>query len=756
MNEIQSGMSIDEIVRAGMNVVNGDEYKKAFVAVSHATADVLKKTLGPFGHTTVIDDGQFRYSTKDGWSLMNRLGFGDPLYNTMYSFIRSISYNLVSKVGDGTTTATVAADAFIHVMEEDTSLQKYRQRDILSAMQKVMDKVIEQLHTPKYMQVVTPDNDWEDIYNIAYTSTNENEEIASLVREIYQKTNNPNIYVNLGNTTETSAEITTGYRLDCAPKDLSVFANTDEHEYNDNASPICFFINHNVTYTDHPTLITELSKIAAANRTTVLVFAPYFDEMMASRLHEAAMNFSRNNQIPTIMMIQLPMANSVQKQFFNDAAIITNAQIFTPAALHACLQAWTKKNIDGSDAPEATQLNEMGFSTPEELIRTYIGRVGSVHAGEKFVLFKNYNTDNQLLKNAIFEAKQRYDEERAKASKIISPLNKDYMDSQLRYIRLMGNMGTINVGGNSEQEKQFLKDVVDDAVLACRSSYENGYVKGLNLATMGAIADILHNSEDGESLTDVEFDVLKCLYKVYRRVCFAVMQNKYPDSNIADEIWCKSVKRSYDVTSDLSDEIKDGISAADIISTCVRENMGFNIVTEKFEKVGSFSVINSILSDIEVLKACVSILTYVLTSNQLVSVNRVYDTAAKKKILENETREKYHAIAEEFHAVFGDLDLNQKPAIINVPSNPGYIGPSILPSTPFYPDKTIITCDSGSSEKNTDNMAKTISNANIVSTAYSSNAESATANTVEETSNSTANEQVSNIITSLLGSSEKS
>ena len=178
--------------------------------------------------------------------------------------------------------------------------------------------------------------------------------------------------------------------------------------------------------------------------------------------------------------------------------------------------------------------------------------------------------------------------------------------------------------------------------------------------------------------------------------------------------------------------------------------MGFNIVTEKFEKVGSFSVINSILSDIEVLKACVSILTYVLTSNQLVSVNRVYDTAAKKKILENETREKYHAIAEEFHAVFGDLDLNQKPAIINVPSNPGYIGPSILPSTPFYPDKTIITCDSGSSEKNTDNRAKTISPANIVSTAYSSNAESATANTVEETSNSTANEQVSNILTSLL------
>ena len=235
------------------------------------------------------------------------------------------------------------------------------------------------------------------------------------------------------------------------------------------------------------------------------------------------------------------------------------------------------------------------------------------------------------------------------------------------------------------------------------------------------------------------------------------MQNKYPDSNIADEIWCKSVKRSYDVTSDLSDEIKDGISAADIISTCVRENMGFNIVTEKFEKVGSFSVINSISSDIEVLKACVSILTYVLTSNQLVSVNRVYDTAAKKKILENETREKYHAIAEEFHAVFGDLDLNQKPAIINVPSNPGYIGPSILPSTPFYPDKTIMTMRAPEpSEKNTDNMAKNISNANIVSTAYSSNAESATANTVEETSNSTANEQVSNILTSLLGSSEKS
>ena len=121
-----NGLTLDEDVRSGMNIVDGTEYKKAFTAVSHATAEVLKNTLGPFGRTTVIDDGSSHYITKDGWNIVNRLGFGQPLYNTLYSFIKDASYNLVEKVGDGTTTVIVAADEFIRQMEQDKDFNSFR------------------------------------------------------------------------------------------------------------------------------------------------------------------------------------------------------------------------------------------------------------------------------------------------------------------------------------------------------------------------------------------------------------------------------------------------------------------------------------------------------------------------------------------------------------------------------------------------------------------------------------------------------
>lgn len=658
MDQYQSGLSLKETVRAGMNIVDGEEYKEAFVAVSHATADVLRKTLGPYGHTTVIDDGQFRYTTKDGWSLVQRLGFGDPLYNTMYQFIKSISFNLVSKVGDGTTTAIIAADSFIAQMEKNPDFSKFRQRDVLKAMQKISGKVIDALKSPKYTHFISDDNEYEDIYRIAYTSTNENEDIARMIQKIYLETQNPNIYVNLGGSSKTSYTVTKGYRLDCGPKEISLFANTDSHEYVDKGNIPCFFVNHNVTFADHANLITELSKYGAANQTTVLLFAPYFDEALSSRLHEQNVRIARNGQMPTLMMVQTPMSDTIQRGFFDDAIVVAGAQAFTPNDLDACLQAWTKHAKDGSDNEDylsALYAINSDFEEPADLIRTYMGHVSSISVGEKFVLFKEFNDSNPILKNRIAEVKRVYDEEREASLKNISYLNKNFMNAQLRYVRLMGKMGSIDVGGESEQEKQFLKDVVDDAVLACRSSFENGYVKGLNLATIGAISDVYNDLLKDENATEIENLVIDTLEKVYYDVAYSVMLNKYNDTNPeTDAVWC------------YNESDGNALTAKNIIDYCNAHNCGFNIVTEEFDGITihhtsdnkmyasneteeiPLTVVNSVISDIEVLKACVSILTYVLTSTQLLSVNRTYDNAAKKRILEISERKKYETIADIF------------------------------------------------------------------------------------------------------------
>ncbi len=654
MDKNSSGLSTYDTVKAGMNIVSGDEYKEAFVAVSHAAADVLSKTLGPYGHTTVIDDGINRYSTKDGWSLVQRISFGDPLYNTMYGFIKKISFSLVTRVGDGTTTAIVAADAFIHEMMENEAFKKYRQRDLLDAMMIAKKAIIEKLYSDKYFHSIPDDNKYDAIYNIAYTSTNENAEIASMIQQIYKETMNPNIYVNVGPSKETSMTIDKGYRLDCGPKGLSAFANTDEREFSSKDGVFIFFIDHNVTYTDHWQLMQDIASYAVNNKRQALVFAPYFDTMITDRVGAYTDSLVRKGITPPMMMVQVPYANSMQKNMFSDAAIITGAQVFNTGCLDACLQANLKKNRDGTDAPEPTLLQELNsnYYSSMDLIRDYFGFCADITASDEFVMFNAYNTENPLYKNRLLEIKNTYEQVVAETANQITAANKKLMEARLRYIRFYGVMGTINIGGDSEAEKQCLKDSVDDAVLACRSAYERGYVKGMNLATIGAIQDVIYDHEHDPAdiyTNELYHIILQTLLKVFKTVALAVMNNKYPDAHSNDNLW-----------------INRTVDSINIIQTAIDQNWGFNIVKDEFEKA-DLHVVNSVVADEEILNACVSILTYILTSNQLLSVNRTFDTKAQEQIVENKNRKNFRVAAEEIVKVFKENNFSLFPAISTTP-----------------------------------------------------------------------------------------
>ena len=105
--------SYDEIkkdIMMNINLIDGDEYRNTLLAISNIASDILVKTLGPFASTTTIDDGASTYSTKDGWNVLNRLQFGDPVQETLFKFLQKISFTLNSRVGDGTTTALVSAN----------------------------------------------------------------------------------------------------------------------------------------------------------------------------------------------------------------------------------------------------------------------------------------------------------------------------------------------------------------------------------------------------------------------------------------------------------------------------------------------------------------------------------------------------------------------------------------------------------------------------------------------------------------------
>lgn len=624
-------------MRASTNVIGDAEYKEAFQNVSHVAAEILSRTLGPYAHTTIIDDGSYRYSTKDGWSIANRILFNDALANSLFSFIKTISFNLVSKVGDGTTTAIVAADKFIRNMAKTDQFKNVRQKDLLEDLETAKETIIQMLKNGGYIHTIQQDGDMEDIYRIAYTSTNGNAKIASMIKQIYLETHNPTIYVNIGNDLETTMEIQNGYRFDCNPIMLKNYTNTDTKEFKTdvgNASAI--FFNHNVNYVTHRRMIEEILTMVqdapALRGMTIILIAPYFDDTLSGAINNANNKFVANGLNPPIMMIQVPMMNTVQKHFYNDfRAVIGNLFLEESAVeMFNRLKDPDKFTDESQEAFKDNFSNLAGYHSCRELIMDYLKPMDHCTIGKDFILVEKYDRNSKDFKEVFEDAKKNYEEELAESAKRMTDLDRTFMNASMRYTRICGKMGIINVGGASELERKCLKDSVDDAVLASRSAYENGYVAGMNLSIISAIAACKKEA------TDSQFDAIyDLLMKSFMDTDMEIIRNMMPN-------WSDKEIDKY---------------LYPVFQRAIQNKYGFDLVREEFEDPNHLTVINSVMTDIEILKSVVSILGYSLTSNQMISMTRSFDRDVFTKVKESEETEKYYRIGKAIAEAMKDAKI---------------------------------------------------------------------------------------------------
>ncbi len=611
-------------LRASTNVISDKEYKEAFQNVSHVAAEILARTLGPYAHTTIIDDGNYRYSTKDGWSIANRIIFNDALANSLFSFIKTISFNLVSKVGDGTTTAIVAADKFITAMEGRQDLKNVRQKDLIDALQKASVEIIDTLKKDGYVHRIDPDGDMKDIYRIAFTSTNGNEEISRMIQKIYQETHNPNIYVNLGNNSETTMEIQTGYRFECNPIMLKNYTNTDTKEFKtDVGNARAIFFNHNVTYVVHRRLLEEILRMyndaPGFQGTTTILLAPYFDDTISGAINQANNSYISKGQNPPLMMIQVPMTNTVQKHFYNDFRAITGNLFMEEQTVEAFNRLRDPDKF--SEESNSSFMKNFGdlsnYHSCREIIMDYLKPLDHCTIGKDFILVEEYDTTSKEYQDVYQNAKDEYDEQLYLSSKRMTDLDREFMNASMRFTRISGKMGIINVGGASELERKCLKDSVDDAVLASRSAYENGYVAGMNLATISAILKCINRTNN---------PLLKSVYGMledaFESTDVEIVRNAYPNKT--------------------EDELHEMVS--EIVSTSVQTRCGYDLVCGSYEPEDLLTVINSVSTDIEIVKGVISILGYALTSNQMVSLTRSVDREVMTGVKDTEESERYYRI----------------------------------------------------------------------------------------------------------------
>lgn len=651
--------SLYKDIKAGTNIISGQEYKEALYTIAQIASDMVATTLGPYGATTLIDDSMFTYPSKDGWQCLNRLRFGDPVYNTLYKVLKDVSFNIVTRVGDGSTTALVGANIFLHLLLDFLDSEegkKIRQAEFVDTLAEVQDEIIEKLLSSDEVHRINRDGDFSDIYKVAMISSNGNEKLSRIIQNIYSETHNQNIYITMDRGTELSYEIQKGYKYEATTLNHEIYVNEE--------SGICKLTNqdirvavfdHNITYNEHAGLITMLSRYASINNSTIVILAPYIDSIMANIINTNMISFRQQGKVPNIIIQQIPLTKEINRLYLQDIVLLTKSQVIDYGKARVAYGLINKDKIQENLEDTLIQAEQYQFESVEDIFDTCLGRIDTFIIDKGYSIIQGFEhvVDERMYEQRVKEVQEIYLAEKAKAEKSTSVLYPAYMDAHQRYIKFLGAMGVIKVGAGSELAKHCLKDTVDDAVLACKSAYENGYVRGLNLAMTKTVIRIL---DDAYQKMNYERDniplrvtILELIRDTFVDTARTVMRNKCDDLykrvvSIPEEVDGKIYDRFNEyswINLSREDAMKDGITNEAIINIALKYDYGFNLVTEEFEDINNLTVINSVSTDIEVLKAMNNILTLMLTSSQFISENRQFDRKlGTEQILQTKVAEK--------------------------------------------------------------------------------------------------------------------
>jgi len=187
---------------------------------------------------------------------------------------------------------------------------------------------------------------------------------------------------------------------------------------------------------------------------------------------------------------------------------------------------------------------------------------------------------------------------------------KDLFQIKKRIATLTSSMATLYVGGGSEMERTTRKFLMEDAVYACRSSIEYGYVVGGNMI----LPKLIEKHQDVLIEDTTNDDRLSYLMNIYDDE-----ENFMSAISFVIEKILYAFKKSFLTVLDNAHISSD--KAETIMKTCLDEDKVYNVKLRRYENDNETNVINSAQTDIEIIKASFSIIGLLATSNQFITSN---------------------------------------------------------------------------------------------------------------------------------------
>lgn len=581
VSETSQQVSQKELTKVRWNVISEDEFERRIKRVFENVAAVLSNTLGPYGSTTMLEmTGDFKF-TKDGYSVLKRFVYDNMMEDSMGSMLLNISQRIVRKVGDGSTTAVLAAkEVYEELLQVSKENRQYRPRVIqkkIVDLSKRISKEIKKISTP-----INRDGDFSDIYKLALISTNDNHEIAALLQEAYQKVKSTNIRFVHSRTNESSLEIIEGYQSKIRFTSTSYVNSAENNTGTFNNVKVLIF-DHMVEYEYHYQYLMEVISNAHATGQRVIIIAPQYDRIMYNEMQNI---FERErNTMGNVFTVwtTATMTRNIDRAKLDDLAALLGAKVIQEHIINEFNKRAIPKEERERSFKERLQGNVNDLIVVD--FKHYMGEVGSIVIGDKYTLFSGFhNKDEEAFNLCYTVAKAAYEKQLAHDNEFDTP-GTEIVPLHDRLMALNLAIATIKVGGNSRAEREATYDLVDDSVKACRAAYEDGYNFGGSLANIYAARIVLGGSNNLDELDKI---IINSIIKAFEKVYGYVLANA---------------------------GIMEPAEVKEIIDTSVHNHKCFNLVTEEYDG----DVINPTRTDVEILEAVSSIVSLLITSNQYVA-----------------------------------------------------------------------------------------------------------------------------------------
>jgi chaperonin GroEL len=402
-----------------------------------ALANAVKVTLGPKGRNVVIEKKFGGPSiTKDGVTVAKEIELEDPIENMGAQMVKEVASKTADLAGDGTTTATVLAQAII-----SSGLKNVAAGANPMDLKRGIDKAVKVIISDIEKQSEKVGNSYEMIEQVASISANNDNEIGKLIATAMKKVKTEGVItVEEAKGTETTVEVVEGMQFDRGYLSPYFITDADKMETELENPYILIYDKKISTMKD---LLPILEQTAKAGRPLMIIA----EDVDGEALSTLVVNKIRGAL--KVSAVKAPGFGDRRKAMLEDIAILTNGTVIS---------------------------EERGFA----LETATLEMLGSC---EKIVTDKD-NTTIINGKGGSDSIKARVNQIKAQIESTTSDYDREKL--QERLAKLAGGVAVLYVGAASEMEMKEKKDRVDDALAATRAAVEEGIVAGGGVAIVRA------------------------------------------------------------------------------------------------------------------------------------------------------------------------------------------------------------------------------------------------------------------------------